>query len=227
MGKHLAVAIDGPSGAGKSTLAKMLAAEFGFIYVDTGALYRAVGYEALEHGIDYSDREAVEALLPRLSIELRYVDGAQRVLSGGVDISDKIRTPAVSMAASAVSAIPAVRTFLFDLQRDIAAHNSVIMDGRDIGTVVLPHADLKIFLTASPEERAQRRFLELQQKGISTTYEQVLEDMKKRDHDDANRDIAPLKPAPDAVLVNTDGYSLEQAFETLRKLVAAVVEKNQ
>ena len=129
MGKHLAVAIDGPSGAGKSTLAKMLAAEFGFIYVDTGALYRAVGYEALEHGIDYSDREAVEALLPRLSIELRYVDGAQRVLSGGVDISDKIRTPAVSMAASAVSAIPAVRTFLFDLQRDIAAHNSVIMDG--------------------------------------------------------------------------------------------------
>ncbi len=217
--KNLAVAIDGPSGAGKSTIARILARELHFLYVDTGALYRAVGYEMLRRGLEPADAAAIEPVLPSLSISLRYVDGMQRVFIGEEDVSDRIRTPEVSMAASAVSALPVVRQFLFQLQRDTAAANDVIMDGRDIGTVVLPDAGLKIFLTASAEDRARRRFVELQEKGVSTSFDEVLADMKKRDHDDSTRAAAPLKPAPDAVHVDTTGNSLEQSVALLKQLV--------
>lgn len=217
----VAVAIDGPSGAGKSTIAKSLAKELQFIYVDTGALYRSVGYMAMRDGINPGDAEAVQALLPRLRMEIRYIDGAQRVLVNGEDVSDKIRTPEVSMAASAVSSLPAVRRFLFDLQRDMAKTNNVIMDGRDIGTVVLPDAQVKIFLTASAEIRAQRRFEELREKGEMVTYEAVLADMEKRDYDDSHREAAPLKAAEDAVLVDSSSMDLQQTVAAMK----AIVEK--
>ncbi len=223
--QHLAIAIDGPSGAGKSTIARLLAADLRFIYVDTGALYRAVGYTMLQKGIDPADAAAVEERLPELQVELRYVDGVQRVFVNDEDVSDCIRTPEVSMAASAVSALPAVRQFLLQLQRDLAASSNVIMDGRDIGTVVLPDAGLKIFLTASPEERARRRYLELQEKGVDTTLEAVLEDMRQRDHNDSNRAAAPLKAAEDAVMVDTTGCSLEEAVERMKKLAKERIRK--
>lgn len=223
--QHLAIAIDGPSGAGKSTIARLLAADLRFIYVDTGALYRAVGYTMLQKGIDPTDAAAVEERLPELQVELRYVDGVQRVFVNDEDVSDCIRTPEVSMAASAVSALPAVRQFLLQLQRDLAASSNVIMDGRDIGTVVLPDAGLKIFLTASPEERARRRYLELQEKGVDTTLEAVLEDMRQRDHNDSNRAAAPLKAAEDAVMVDTTGCSLEEAVERMKKLAKERIRK--
>lgn len=223
--QHLAIAIDGPSGAGKSTIARLLAADLRFIYVDTGALYRAVGYTMLQEGIDPADAAAVEERLPELQVELRYVDGVQRVFVNDQDVSDCIRTPEVSMAASAVSALPAVRQFLLQLQRDLAASSNVIMDGRDIGTVVLPDAGLKIFLTASPEERARRRYLELQEKGVDTTLEAVLEDMRQRDHNDSNRAAAPLKAAEDAVMVDTTGCSLEEAVERMKKLAKERIGK--
>lgn len=215
----LAIAIDGPSGAGKSTIARILAQELHFLYVDTGALYRAVGYSMLSRGATPGDAAQVEPLLPQLRVELRYVDGTQRVFVNDEDVSDYIRTPEVSMAASAVSALPAVRRFLFQLQRDTAAANNVIMDGRDIGTVVLPDAQVKIFLTASAEERARRRFLELQEKGLPVTFDEVLADMKKRDHDDETRAAAPLKPAEDAIMVNTTGKTLEESVAMLKQLV--------
>lgn len=215
----IAVAIDGPSGAGKSTIARILAKELGFIYVDTGALYRAVGYAALTAGLDAKDDEKVCALLPSLNVELVYRDGEQRVLVNGEDVSDKIRTPEVSMAASAVSAIPTVRRFLFSLQQDMAAKQSVIMDGRDIGTVVLPQAQVKIFLTASAEDRARRRYEELIAKGTKVTFDEVLRDMQERDKNDSERAAAPLKAAEDAVLVNTSGNTLEQSVELLRRIV--------
>lgn len=223
--QHLAIAIDGPSGAGKSTIARLLAADLRFIYVDTGALYRAVGYTMLQEGIDPADAAAVEERLPELQVELRYVDGVQRVFVNDEDVSDCIRTPEVSMAASAVSALPVVRQFLLQLQRDLAASSNVIMDGRDIGTVVLPDAGLKIFLTASPEERARRRYLELQEKGADTTLEAVLEDMRQRDHNDSNRAAAPLKAAEDAVMVDTTGCSLEEAVERMKKLAKERIGK--
>lgn len=223
--QHLAIAIDGPSGAGKSTIARLLAADLRFIYVDTGALYRAVGYTMLQEGIDPADAAAVEERLPELQVELRYVDGVQRVFVNDQDVSDCIRTPEVSMAASAVSALPVVRQFLLQLQRDLAASSNVIMDGRDIGTVVLPDAGLKIFLTASPEERARRRYLELQEKGVDTTLEAVLEDMRQRDHNDSNRAAAPLKAAEDAVMVDTTGCSLEEAVERMKKLAKERIGK--
>ena len=223
--QHLAIAIDGPSGAGKSTIARLLAADLRFMYVDTGALYRAVGYTMLQEGIDPADAAAVEERLPELQVELRYVDGVQRVFVNDQDVSDCIRTPEVSMAASAVSALPAVRQFLLQLQRDLAASSNVIMDGRDIGTVVLPDAGLKIFLTASPEERARRRYLELQEKGADTTLEAVLEDMRQRDHNDSNRAAAPLKAAEDAVMVDTTGCSLEEAVERMKKLAKERIGK--
>ncbi len=215
----VAVAIDGPSGAGKSTIARILAADLGFVYVDTGALYRAVGLAVLNRGIDPHDEAAVAPLLSELRVTLGYVDGAQRVFLNGEDVSDRIRTPEVSMAASAVSALPPVRRFLFDLQQDTARRQNVIMDGRDIGTVVLPFAKVKIFLTASAEDRAQRRFEELLQKGVATTYEDVLSDMKERDHNDSHRAAAPLRPADDAVLVDTSGNTLEQSVALLKALV--------
>ena len=214
------IAIDGPAGAGKSTLAKALAKKIGYIYVDTGAIYRCVGLYAIEHGIEPRDIPAVEACLPKVEISLSYDEsGSQRMQLCGADVTDRIRTPEVSMAASAVSAIPAVRAFLLDMQRDMARRYNVIMDGRDIGTVVLPHADVKIFLTASPEARAKRRFIELQAKGDPATYEEVLRDMVKRDKDDSTRAAAPLKAAEDAVLLDTTSYSLEDSIALLQKTV--------
>jgi len=217
--KHMAVAIDGPSGAGKSTISRILAKELGFVYVDTGALYRAVGYYMLADNIDPKDADTVVAALTDLTLEMRYVGGEQQVLVNGADVGGYIRTPEVSMAASAVSALPPVRQFLLDTQRRIAATENVIMDGRDIGTVVLPQAELKIFLTATAEDRAQRRFAELQEKGIATTFEEVLADMQKRDYDDSHRAAAPLKQADDARLVDTTGFTLEQSVATLKGLV--------
>lgn len=217
--KTVSIAIDGPSGAGKSSLAKALARELGFIYVDTGALYRSVGYQVLKRGGDQSDSAFVKKLLPNLKVELKYIDGNQRVFVNNQDVSDMIRTPEVSMAASAVSAIPAVREFLFDLQRETAKKNNVVMDGRDIGTVVLPDADIKIFLTASPEERARRRFRELKEKGIEASFEDVLADMIKRDYDDANRQTAPLRKAEDAITVDTTGNTFEQSLEIIKQIV--------
>ena len=217
--KHIAVAIDGPSGAGKSTISRILAKELGFVYVDTGALYRAVGYSVLQKGIDPKDADSVVAALADIVLEMRYVNGEQQVLVNGNDVGGYIRTPEVSMAASAVSALPPVRQFLLDTQRRIAATENVIMDGRDIGTVVLPQAELKIFLTATAEDRAQRRFEELQEKGIPTTFAEVLADMQKRDYDDSHRAAAPLKQAADARLVDTTGNTLEQSVQVLKGLV--------
>lgn len=217
------IAIDGPAGAGKSTIARRAAAEMGFIYVDTGALYRSVAYYCITNGADLNVPESIEKLLPGITPELRFIDGVQHVFVNGSDVSDKIRTPEVSMAASKVSAIPAVRAFLFDLQRKIAAENNVIMDGRDIGTVVLPNAQLKIFLTASPEARADRRFAELKNKENAPSYEQVLADIIKRDHDDSTRAIAPLKQAEDAVLLDTTSLDLEQSVKAVMDLVEKAV----
>ena len=214
-----AIAIDGPAGAGKSTIARFLAKELRFLYVDTGALYRAIGYRMLQEGIDPADSAAVAAVLPELQVSLQYVEDEQRVFLGEEDVSDRIRTPEVSLAASAVSAIPAVRQFLLQLQRDMAARHSVIMDGRDIGTTILPDADVKIFLTASPESRAQRRFTELQEKGVSTTYEAVLTDMQKRDYDDAHRAASPLRRAADAVLVDTSHDDLEHSIRRIKEVI--------
>lgn len=216
------IAIDGPAGAGKSTMAKAVAKELGYIYVDTGALYRAVGLSALRAGIDPSDSDAVTAALGLMRVELKFKDGEQRVFLNREDVSESIRTPEASMAASAVSAIPSVRKFLFQLQKDIAAAHDCVMDGRDIGTVVLPDAQVKIFLTASPEERAHRRFNELKAKGIAADYESVLAEMKQRDYNDANRDIAPLKPAEDAVFIDSTGLNIEQSVE---KIISVVKEK--
>lgn len=220
------IAIDGPAGAGKSTIARKAAAELGFIYVDTGALYRSVAYYCISAGADVSVPESVEKLLPEITPELRFIDGVQHVFVNGSDVSDKIRTPEVSMAASKVSAIPAVRAFLFDLQKKIARENDIIMDGRDIGTVVLPDADLKIFLTASPEARADRRYAELKDKPDAPAYEQVLADIIKRDHDDSTRAIAPLKQADDAVLCDTTKLSLEESIQTIIGMIKKVKDGN-
>ncbi len=214
-----AIAIDGPAGAGKSTIARKLASELGYIYVDTGALYRAIGYFCLSRGVDVEDETAVMGTIFGLRIELRFVDMEQRVFLNDVDVTAKIRTEAVSMAASAVSALPAVRTFLLDLQRDIAANNNVVMDGRDIATVILPNADVKIFLTASPEDRARRRYEQLIGKGVSADYAAVLADLQKRDYDDSHREVAPLKPADGAIFVDTTGNELETSIEILSNIV--------
>ena len=212
------IAIDGPAGAGKSTLAKQLAQRLGFLYVDTGALYRAIAYYAITQQAETA--EEIAALLKDLTVTMQVIDGTQHVFVNGEDVSDRIRTPEVSMGASKVSAIPAVREFLFELQQNLAKAQSVVMDGRDIGTVVLPHADLKIFLTASAEKRAGRRYLELQEKqpGDAPSYADVLADVKQRDYQDMTREIAPLKQAEDAVLVDTTELSFEQSSEALYAL---------
>ncbi len=218
------IAIDGPAGAGKSTVAKGLAKELRFIYVDTGALYRAVGLNCLRKNIDTTDIDAVSDTLLEIKVELRFIDGAQRVFLNGEDVSDAIRTPDASMAASNVSAIPSVRAFLFDLQKDIAEKNNCIMDGRDIGTVVLPDAQVKIFMTASAEKRADRRFKELQEKGSDATYQEVLDDIVKRDYNDSHREIAPLKPADDAIMLDTSNYNLEESIEAAKKIYIEKME---
>lgn len=217
---HIAIAIDGPSGAGKSTLARMAAKRLGFLYVDTGALYRTVGLHVLRQGADTKNAEAVGALLPDIRVELRY-DGAgiQRMLLNGEDVTELIRTPEVSMAASDVSALPPVRAFLLDTQRRMAREHDVIMDGRDIGTVVLPEARVKIFLTASAHERARRRWRELRDRGVETEFEQVLRDIEQRDRNDSGRDIAPLRPALDAVMCDTTDLDLEASLELITDIV--------
>ena len=215
----ISVAIDGPSGAGKSSLAKRLAKELGYLYVDTGAMYRAIGLYAKRAGADTKNAAAVEALLPEVRVELKYVDGAQRVLLCGEDVSEAIRAEEIGMAASDVSAHPAVRSFLLDTQRNMALTHDLLMDGRDIGTVILPNATVKIFLTASPEARAKRRMLELQQKGQPADCETVLEDIRQRDWQDTHRATAPLKQAEDAVLVDTSELDFEESFQTLKNLI--------
>ena len=214
------VAIDGPAGAGKSTISKAAAKELGFIYIDTGALYRTVGLNAMRQGADVNNPESVIATLTdELKVELRFIDGEQRMFLNDEDVSDKIRTPEVSSAASVTSAIPEVRKYLFDLQKNLAKSNNCIMDGRDIGTVVLPDAKVKIFLTASPEARAQRRYKELIEKGMDVKYDDVLADMIKRDYDDSHRAIAPLKQADDAVLADTSDCTLEESIELIIKII--------
>ncbi|MBQ4121877.1 MAG: (d)CMP kinase [Clostridia bacterium] len=213
------IAIDGPSGAGKSTLAKILAAKLGFIYVDTGALYRSIGLYMETNGIDPKDSEAVVASLPKITLALEYHEGSQVVLLNGENVGERIRTPQISMYASAVSAIPAVRAFLLDTQRDIAAKNNVIMDGRDIGTVILPNADVKIFLVSSFETRARRRVKELLEKGIEASYEEVLADMIERDKNDSSRAVAPLVPAEDAVHLDNSELTLEGTVDAALAII--------
>ena len=218
--QHYSIAIDGPGGAGKSTIARRAAAELGFVYVDTGAIYRAVACAALSRGIDPSDEAAVSALLPSLQLELRWTeDGVQHVWLNRADISSELRTPAVSTAASRVSALPVVRQFLLEQQRVVARTHDVIMDGRDIGTVVLPDADLKIYLTASTEERARRRCLELSERGTPKAYEEVLREINERDYQDMHRDIAPLREAADAVHFDTSKLSFEESEQALLSLI--------
>ncbi len=218
--KIYAVAIDGPSGAGKSTIARSVARELGFVYVDTGAIYRTLGYAAFSRGMDPQDAEAVTALLKTLSIRMDYdSDGLQRMYLGEEDVTDKIRLPEISMYASRVSAIPAVRAFLLEMQQDMARHRSVIMDGRDIGTVVLPQADVKIFLTATAEDRALRRYQELQRRGTPEDFEQLLAEIRQRDENDTRRAAAPLRPAEDAVMLDTTGNTFEQSSEIVLKLI--------
>lgn len=220
MKKFFSVAIDGPSGAGKSTLAKMCAAKLGLIYVDTGAIYRTVGLAALRRGVGSKDGIGVGKILPELKIEIHHdEDSLQRMLLNGDDVTDDIRLPEVSIYASDVSAMPPVRAFLLEMQRQFAETGNVIMDGRDIGTVVLPDADLKIFLTAAPEERAKRRYAELVEKGTKTTYEDVLKDINYRDANDSSRSSAPLRAAGDAVIIDTTGNSLEKSFEIISGLI--------
>ena len=218
--KPISIAIDGPSGAGKSTIARKTAEKFGFIYVDTGAIYRTVGLAAYRRGIASKDSAAVIAMLPELHIELRHgADGLQRMFLDGEDVSDVIRMPEISIYASDVSAVPEVRAFLMEMQRSFARTQNVIMDGRDIGTVVLPHAQVKIFLTASAEERARRRYKELMEKGEKVEYEKVLAEMKERDYNDSNRAIAPLKAAPDAITVDTTELTLEESIEKIKNVI--------
>lgn len=215
------IAIDGPAGAGKSSAAKLAAKALGFIYVDTGALYRAVGVAVLRRGLDTAAPDDVLPVLPEISVELRFLEGEQHVLLNGEDVSKEIRLPEASMAASNVSAIPAVRAFLFDLQRRIAKENDCIMDGRDIGTVVLPEAELKIFLTATAEIRARRRFLELEQKGTPVEYETLLEEIRQRDYNDSHRAVAPLKPAADSVIIDSSDLTLEEVTDKIVALAKA------
>ena len=224
--KTISIAIDGPSGAGKSTLAKSVSKTLGYLYVDTGAIYRTIGYAAFSKGVDPKDGEAAAALLPELEIGLHYgEDGLQHMTLNGTDVTDQIRLPEISLYASAVSAHPAVRAHLLEMQRKLARENNVVMDGRDIGTVVLPDATVKIFLTATPEARATRRWKEYQAKGIDTPYEEVLADVKQRDYQDTHRAAAPLKRADDAVLLDTSELDFEQSLAAMKKIIAEKVNQ--
>ncbi len=215
----ISIAIDGPAGAGKSTIAKTVSKKLGYIYVDTGALYRTVSLKFSKLGATPEKIENVDEILSTLSVNIEFKNGEQRMILDGVDVTDKIRTPEVSMMASAVSAIPAVRAFLLETQRRLARENNVIMDGRDIGTVVLPDARIKIFLTATPEARADRRYKELIEKGMDVKYDDVLSDIIKRDHNDSTRAVAPLKPAEDSIFVDTSGNTLEESVNRLSEII--------
>ncbi len=215
----IAIAIDGPAGAGKSTIARAIAREMSFIYVDTGALYRAIGLYMIKNRMD--DDELIVSSLNKIKVDLKFIDKEQKIFLCEREVSGEIRTPEVSMMASRVSAILAVREFLLDLQRGLAEKNNVIMDGRDIGTVILPDADVKIFLTASLEKRTDRRYKEMLEKGLNVTYDGILNDIKKRDYDDSHRKVAPLKLATDAVVVDTSEYNLEESIN----LVLDVIKK--
>lgn len=213
------IALDGPSGAGKSTIAKRLSAELGFVYVDTGAMYRTVGLYCLQNNVDINDEAAVGAVLGNINIELKYIDGEQRILLNGTDVSKDIRLNEVSMAASKTSAYKAVRAFLLDAQRNVAKTQSVIMDGRDIGTVVLPDAEIKIFIVGDATVRAKRRHKELLEKGQNISLQEVLEDIITRDHNDTNRAEAPLRQAKDAVLLDTTYKNFDEAYEAVLDIV--------
>ena len=219
------IALDGPGGAGKSTVAKAVAKQLGIVYVDTGALYRTIGYYVRGKDIDPHDREAVSAILCEIHIEVKYENGAQKVYLNGEDLGERIRTPEMSMYASAVSAIPSVRAFLLETQKDIARKNSVIMDGRDIGTVILPDAEVKIFMTASAECRAMRRYKELCDRGVAANYEDVLAEMNERDHNDSTREIAPTAKAEDAVLLDTSELSFDQSVAAVIEIVREKTQK--
>lgn len=215
----ISIAIDGPSGAGKSSMAKRLAAELGYTYVDTGAMYRSIGLYALRAGQNPADQAAVTALLPQIKLDIRLEGGVQHVYLNGEDVSEAIRAETVGMAASAVAVHPSVRSFLLDTQRDLAKSRDVLMDGRDIGTVVLPNATVKIYLTASAQARATRRQAELLAKGEDADYQTVLADIQRRDEQDSNRAVAPLKQAEDAILVDTSDIGIEQSFALLKKTI--------
>lgn len=218
--KIYSVAVDGPSGAGKSTLAKAAATQLGIVYVDTGAIYRSIGYYVYGKGIDPKDAAAVIAVLPEMEIQMCYgEDGVQHMILNGEDVSQQIRLPEMSMYASAVSAIPEVRAFLLEMQRQMARSTSVIMDGRDIGTVVLPQADVKIFLTAAAEVRALRRMKELEQRGTPQAFEEVLQQIEKRDWDDSHRAAAPLRQAEDAVLLDTSELTFDESLAAMLEII--------
>lgn len=226
--KYRSIAIDGPAGAGKSTLAKRLAQELGFLYVDTGAIYRTVGLSACRRGIDPADETAVAGILPELSITMGYgADGLQHMLADGEDVTQAIRENEVSAYASKVASIPAVRDFLLEMQRKTAREHSVIMDGRDIGTVVLPQADVKIYLTAAAEARAERRYRELLERGQQADFDQVLQEVKERDRRDMERETAPLRQAEDAVLADTTGLDLEGSFQLLLGLIRERLDEGE
>ena len=216
---YISVAIDGPSGAGKSTVARAAAARLGYVYVDTGAMYRAIGLAVCRRGISGDDTAGIVATLPAVELAIRYEDGVQHILLCGEDVSDAIRTPEIAQYASKVSAVPEVRQFLLETQRNMAKNGNVLMDGRDIGTVILPDAPVKIFLTASDEARAQRRYLELREKGQDITLDQVLRDIRQRDLQDSTRAVAPLRQADDAVLLDTSDMTLAQSIEAVLRII--------
>lgn len=221
----ISVAIDGPAGAGKSTIAKMASKELGFIYIDTGALYRSIGYFVLKNGGDLENADSIISFLPQINAEIKFIDETQHVFINGEDVSDKIRTEEISRAASKVSAIPKVREFLLSLQRDFAKRYNIVMDGRDIGTVVLPNATVKIFLTASAQERANRRYKEQIERGFDVNYDDILADIKERDYRDENREIAPLKPAEDSIYLDTSDNTREESIEAVLKIVKEEIKK--
>lgn len=215
----ISIAIDGPAGAGKSTIAKGVAKKIGYIYVDTGAIYRTLAYYMISNGISAEETEKIVDNLGNAKVEIKYIDSVQCVFLNGEDVSGKIRTPQISMAASTVSAIPEVRAHLLSIQRDLAEKNNVIMDGRDIGTVVLPNATVKIFLTACVECRAERRYKEMVEKGMDANLEEVIEDIKVRDYNDSHRDVAPLKPAEDSTVIDTSWQTLEQSVAQIENFI--------
>ena len=222
---HIQIAIDGPSGAGKSSLSRKVAQKLGIVYVDTGALYRTVGYFARSRGITLDTVADIIPLLGEISIEVKFENGAQHVYLNGEDLGDKIRENEISMYASCVSKLPEVRAFLLDTQKDIARKNSVIMDGRDIGTVILPDADVKIFMTASIEARARRRSIELEEKGMPASYDEILSDMVARDKQDREREIAPAVAAPDAVIFDNSDFSFDESVDELLKIIENTLSK--